>query len=69
MHRFRPIHKSVPAAPPISTNGARGLLITFGLALINQVMNVGATTGFATSGRSETPEVSCSGKSSEVSSV
>ncbi len=54
MHRFRPIYQTLPSAAPSLASGARGTLITLGLAAVNQVMNIGATTGFAISGRSET---------------
>ena len=54
MHRFRPTFQAQPSAPASLVGGARGTLITLGLAVVNQVMNIGATTGFAISGRSET---------------
>ena len=54
MHRFRPTFQALPSAPSSLVGGARGTLITLGLAVVNQVMNIGATTGFAISGRSET---------------
>jgi drug/metabolite transporter (DMT)-like permease len=54
MHRFRPLLQTLPSAPSSLANGARGTLITLGLAALNQVMNLGATTGFAIAGRSET---------------
>ena len=53
MHRFRSIPKSLPVAPQRTVSGARGVFITLGLAALNQVMNIGATTGFAISGISE----------------
>jgi drug/metabolite transporter (DMT)-like permease len=54
MHRFRPTLQTLPTAPVSYASGARGTLIALGLVALNQVMNVGATTGFAISGRSET---------------
>ena len=54
MHRFRPLLQTLPSAPASFAGGARGTLITLGLAALNHVMNFGATTGFAISGRSET---------------
>ena len=52
MHRFRTIHQSLPTARPSLAGGTRGVAITLGLAALNQLMNIGATTGFAISGRS-----------------
>ncbi len=53
MRRFRSVIPS-PLASPSVVGGARGAIITLGLAALNQLMNIGATTGFAFSGRSTT---------------
>ena len=42
---------SVQPRPPVAGGGG---LYTIGLVALNQVMNIGATTGFAFSGRSGT---------------
>jgi drug/metabolite transporter (DMT)-like permease len=53
MKWLRSLVGSMPSAQPNSQVAAGGGLYTIGLAVLNQVMNVGATTGFAISGRSE----------------
>ena len=53
MKWFRSHACSASSVLQSSQVGAGGGLYTIGLAALNQIMNIGATTGFAFSGRSE----------------
>jgi drug/metabolite transporter (DMT)-like permease len=54
MHRFRPHlpHGKLEVAWPIA--GLNGAIAMLGLTALNQLMNIGATSAFAVSGKSET---------------
>jgi len=53
MKWFRSLAGSIPSAQQPPGAAAGGGMYTVGLAVLNQIMNIGATTGFAFSGRSE----------------